>query len=125
METYYAKVTPSDRMWIITVDGVKFGMTQARKLKDVEPMARDLIASLMDVPADSFELVITWPEGIAGYAAMVDEARRALLQAQGRSEQATRMAALGLVRQRGLSVRDAAAVLHLSPARIGQLTNGE
>jgi hypothetical protein len=42
------------RWWLVRVPGV--GITQARRLSEVEPMARDLIATVLDVAADSFEV---------------------------------------------------------------------
>jgi hypothetical protein len=38
--------------------------TQARTLREVEPMARDLIAIMEDVPADSFTLFMDVPIGL-------------------------------------------------------------
>lgn len=56
--TYAATVTRAGAYWHVAIADVPMGYTQARRLAEVEPMARDLIATLLDVPADSFALVV-------------------------------------------------------------------
>jgi len=118
--TYAVTVTRVDGFWAIEVPGTRFGHTQARKLGEVEFMARDLLAAIHDVPADSFELSIKWPVDMAAYAEAVESARTKARKAQKAAEDVTLKAVRDLKRQ-GLSVRDTAAVLHLSPARVGQI----
>lgn len=60
METYEVRVSPGGSgWWVIEVPALRGGWSQARRLKDVEPMARDLVANLLEVPEDSFELSVT------------------------------------------------------------------
>ncbi len=54
--TYTAAVTRDGRFWLIRIDGV--GQTQARDADEIEAMARDLIATVLDRDADSFALTI-------------------------------------------------------------------
>ena len=61
--TTYTAVASSDaeRGWIIRVPGLgshpEYGLpTWAASIRDIEPMARDLIAIYLDVPQDSFDL---------------------------------------------------------------------
>ena len=48
MGIYAALVAREDRWWVIDVHGV--GIAQARRLSDVEQMARELVAVTLDVP---------------------------------------------------------------------------
>ncbi len=47
MNEYTAKVTKDGRFWLISIDEI--GMTQARTEAEIEPMARDLIACVLDL----------------------------------------------------------------------------
>jgi hypothetical protein len=58
VRTYHAEVDRDGKVWRIRVPGVA-RTTQARTLREVEPMARDLIAIMDNVPADSFGLDVT------------------------------------------------------------------
>ncbi len=55
--TFDARVERDGRFWLIEVDGV--GMTQALSVEEIEPIARDLVALFLDIPADSFDLTIS------------------------------------------------------------------
>lgn len=48
MNTYQVEVTRDGRWWMISVPEID-GLTQARRLADVEQMARELIAVTLDV----------------------------------------------------------------------------
>lgn len=100
--------------------------TQARNLTEVEPMARDLIAVYLDVPADSFdiEVQIELPDPVRKHLdrarRLADEAAEALTN----SAQERRKAALEL-KAIGMTVRDIGAALGVSHQRAQQLlTNG-
>jgi hypothetical protein len=124
MTSYTAFAGKDGKFWLITVartDGSVFGMTQARSVPEIEYMARDLIAIMLEVPADSFDLEISYPAEIAEVARKVEATRAAAREAATISEETTRRAALYLTR-RGVSVRDAAELLHISSSRVGQLT---
>ena len=84
-------------------------------------MARDLIATILDSPADSIDLEITFPREIEEVAHKVTSAREAAQQAATVSEETARRAARYLV-NRGVSVRDAAALLQVSRSQISVLT---
>ena len=55
--TYNVRLEPWEHGFEVFIDGV--GVTQARDRGEVEEMARDFIATDLDVPADSFDLVIS------------------------------------------------------------------
>lgn len=55
--TYSATATWEEGWWIVTVPSVD-GVTQARRLGDVESMARELVAVTLDVPLDQVEIAL-------------------------------------------------------------------
>jgi hypothetical protein len=61
VKTYIAHAERDGRFWHIRVNAIRRS-TQARHLKEVEPMASDLIAVMEDMPTDSFhvEMHVTW-----------------------------------------------------------------
>ena len=85
-------------------------------------MAREAIGGVMDISADSFEIVVA-PEMPAVVRTIVEQAttaRSQAAQAQDTAAQLTRDAARRLV-QEGLTVRDAGSLLGVSHQRIAQL----
>jgi hypothetical protein len=55
--TYHVTPVPDGRRWVLKVLELE-GWSQAERLQDVEPMARDLIALWLEVPADSFDIIV-------------------------------------------------------------------
>ena len=55
LRTYHAEVDRDGKAWRVRVPEVA-RTTQARTLREVESMARDLIAIMDNIPADSFDL---------------------------------------------------------------------
>jgi hypothetical protein len=58
MDIYHAKVERDGRFGLVRVSEVGRS-AQARHLREVEEMGRDLIAVMRDVAPDSFDLVIS------------------------------------------------------------------
>ena len=54
---YHVRVERGERYWLLRVAEID-RWTQAPNLREVEPMARDLIAVMQNVPSTSFELDI-------------------------------------------------------------------
>jgi hypothetical protein len=106
--------------WELHIEDV--GVTQSRSLWDAEAMARDLISRRQGIPAESFGITIT-PEIGGG----LDEETRAARDAVTAADRAQRRAAAQSrdtarrLRQAGLSGRDIAKVLNVSPQRVSQL----
>jgi hypothetical protein len=121
VDRYRVNVSRSGKFWFVQVPDVPMGMTQARRIAEVQPMARDLIASLLDIPPDSFELAIRFEGDLADHAAVAIEARALARAAAERAEAESREAARYLVDQ-GLAVRDVAALLQVSPGWVSVLT---
>jgi len=56
--TYHATVQRGERFWLVYVAELD-RWTQARHDGEIELMARDLVATMLEIPADSFEMEIT------------------------------------------------------------------
>jgi hypothetical protein len=120
MKTYQVRAKRWEHGWELHIAGV--GVTQSRTLWDAEDMARDLIARREHVPEDAFTVTIT-PEIGGGLDEETRAAREAVTTANRAQRQAaaqSRTAARRL-RQAGLSGRDIAKVLGVSPQRVSQL----
>ena len=121
MKTYEAELTREGKWWLIEVDGI--GTTQARSLKEARVMAIDMIAAAKNVPGETIDVYLR-PKLDAELEAEVDKARSAIrdLDEQQRIVAASsRRVARELVHTAGLTGRDAAVVLGISPQRVSQL----
>lgn len=121
MKTYKVLARREGRFWLLEVTGV--GTTQARTLREAPEMAKSLISVLCGLRESSIEIALS-TELPAKYQRQVDDAQDAvsrLASQQAATALATRRAARQLVRSLGLSGRDAAAVLGVSPQRVSQL----
>jgi hypothetical protein len=120
VKTYRVRAKRWEHGWELHIENV--GVTQSRTLWDAEDMARDLIGRREDVPRDAFTVTIT-PEIGGG----LDEESRAAREAVSAADRAQRQAAAQSratarrLRQAGLSGRDIAKVLNVSPQRVSQL----
>lgn len=121
LKTYHAQVDRDGNVWRVRVPEVQRS-TQARNLREVEPMARDLIAIMDEVSADSFSLEVTIvlpaevQEELERSAALREEAARS----QAAAAAAARRAARGL-RDQGLPLHDVGQALGVSFQRAKQL----
>ena len=121
MSTYEVRATREGRFWLLHVDGV--GTTQARTLREAPEMARSLIEIMLGDTARDFGVHVV-PELPERFQRDVDQAHAAALrlqQQQALTAKKSRLAARNLVRTLGLSGRDAAEVLGVSPQRVSQL----
>lgn len=118
---YRAEVRRGDRWWLVYVPEID-RTTQARNLREVEPMARDLIAVMTDVDPATIDLEVDLqlPEGAAAHwrkaADLHAEAGKLRSQAAGEAGAAARE-----LRQLGLTVRDIGQLLQVSHQRAAQL----
>ena len=122
MKRYTIRARRSGRWWALDAEGLRGVHTQVRRIDQAEDMARDAIASVLDVTPDSFEVTVV-PEVPDAVRALVDQAttaRSQAAQAQDAAAQLTREAARRLVGE-GLTVRDAGILLGVSHQRIAQL----
>lgn len=119
---YTAKAERSGDWWAVDVPEIHGVHTQARRLDRVEHMARDVIALMLEVPADSFDVEVEVELGkdIDALVATAVRARQKATQADREASDAVRMAVAGLLRE-GLTIRDAGRLLGVSHQRIAQL----
>jgi hypothetical protein len=121
--TYQVRAKRWAHGWELHIEGV--GVTQSHTLRDAERMARDYIALDTGTDPGSFDVKIM-PEIGGELGEMTAAARRAVVEA----EQARRAAAAQSrdaarkLKGAGLSGRDIAAVLQVSPQRVSQLLKG-
>ncbi|MDA0253139.1 MAG: HicB family toxin-antitoxin system [Actinomycetota bacterium] len=126
MRNYKIEVYRDGRWWMIVVPELG-QITQARRISEIEDMARSLIAVSTDAPmADVAVQVtsITLADGddVLGSAQEIEQLRRQAQTLEAQAADAARAYALKLTNA-GIPVRDAATLLHVSPQRISQLTN--
>jgi hypothetical protein len=121
MSTYNADVSRGERYWSVYVREVD-RVTQARNLAEVELMARDLVAVMDGVDAESVELAvhISMPGAAAEHwqqaKELRDVAERTTIQAAEESRRAAKELA-----DTGVTVRDIGQLLGISFQRAGQL----
>lgn len=123
MGKYGALVSRDGKFWMITVrrdTAAVVGVTQARTLAEVEPMARDLVAAVLAADgtgagAAPIDIAVIYPAAIQDEVRAAEAAAAAAKEAAKAAHARTRRAALQL-RTQGLSTRDIAAALHCSPA---------
>lgn len=121
--TYRATVWYEDEtgLWLVAVDELDL-LTQARRLPEVERMARSIISLHLDVSRDSFEIEmdVRLPEEVSDELARARELRERADRANQEAAALTRDVARKLAAQ-GLTVRDVGAVLGVSFQRAAQL----
>lgn len=125
MTTYRATAERADGWWAVSVPELPGVYTQGRTWAQAQEMARDAIATLLDVPAAkvAVELMPKLPgkaEIVLGYLTAAREQR---VQAAETEIVALQEAAMTL-KSSGVSVRDAGAILGVSYQRVSQLTSG-
>lgn len=117
--TYTVRARQWRHGWELHIDGV--GVTQCRTLRGAEAMVRDYL-HIDDYPDWETAEVEVVPE-LDGLEAKIQEARAAsaaATAAQADAAAASRQVVKEL-RDKGVSVSDAAALLHVSRGRISQL----
>jgi hypothetical protein len=125
MNTYDVTVTRDGRWWMVEIPALD-GLTQARRLSEVEHMARDYIATWLDVPLSTVKLgTVHIQVGAKDYAdtrleleGLREEARRA----EDAAARLARDTAKALAAE-DVPVRDIGDVLGVSFQRASQLVN--
>lgn len=121
-KTYRVEAERDGRWWVASMAEIKGAHTQARRLDQLELMARDVISLILDVPEDSFDIDIhaSLPEDVEDLAARTREARSRADASADEANEFTREAVPRLL-AKGLPVRDVAVILGLSFQRVSQL----
>ena len=125
-KVYTAKAVRSGDWWAVTVEGMRGVHTQARRLDQVDEMARDALALMLDVDPQAFDVIVR-PQLSAvqqGVLAQLAVAQKQLRDAQTAAAQGMAAAATELVHSQGLTLRDAGSILGVSFQRVGQLVKG-
>lgn len=117
-----ATVTRGEKWWVaeFVIDGHEYG-TQAKHLSQIPAQVADAAALMTDLPVEDFAVAITasepaWVELIEQY----QQANADLKRAQDEVRAASRQAVTELQAQ-GLSGRDVATLMGISPQRVSQL----
>lgn len=119
MTGYNAIVTQSDPGWSIYVPEVD-RHTYAAHLREIEPMARDLVQVMTDLPIDNIAVTVHLPASLADAITAMHRARESAAAAEVAARQAQQKAATAL-RNAGAPLRDIAAALNLSHQRVHQV----
>jgi DNA-directed RNA polymerase specialized sigma subunit len=121
--TYHVTARRWARGWELHIEGV--GVTQSTTLAAAEQTVRDYLETLLDT--DTTEATVVIAPDLGGLGDRVERARertRAAQEAQQVAARESREVACAL-REAGLSVTDAAAVLGVSRGRVTQLTSSK
>jgi predicted RNase H-like HicB family nuclease len=108
--------------WFARVEGVQGAVTQARRLDQVPAMAREVLSLLLDVPPDSFDVVVVpkLPESVAATLAQAQDLRQRAEELRSAASSSSAEAAAQLAGV-GLSMRDIGELLGVSFQRAQQL----
>jgi len=120
MSRHTVRAERGRKYWVIWIDGEV--RTQAKREREIEPMARDWLSLMNDRSPESFglEVEVRMPDAAQAHldraSALREESERA------RTEAAKETAAAALVlHQAGLTVREIGPLLHVSHQRAQQL----
>jgi len=116
---YTGRVRREGKFWVIEIPTV--GVTQARRLSEIEAMARDLVAIMSE--ADAAEVQVDLKVEVGDAQAELEEARRLRSEASRMQETAAKAsnAVAHRLHDAGLSINDVGTLLGLSYQRIHQL----
>lgn len=123
MSTYTARVTRDGRFWLIHVSEIDH-YTQARHLREVDAMAKDLVAVMTDQDPSTVDVVvdIQMPDDVAAHLARAAELRERSRRAQAEAAAELRQAAREL-KGTGMPLRDIGQLLDVSYQRAHQLVS--
>ncbi len=124
MRTYRVDVERDGRFWLLRVPEV--GVTQARHLREVEIMARDLIALVTDREPPSFglDVHVTMPAATRRRLERAERLRVRARDSQSKAAEELRAAAQELSRS-GMPLRDIGQLLGVSYQRAHQLVSSD
>jgi hypothetical protein len=125
-KTYAVDVRRSGRWWAIAVPELRGVFSQARRLADVEPMARGAIAAVLDVPPRSCDVVLRPNLGdrLERLVSEARESRAAAHEAQfAAADRSVR--AIRSLQKAGVPLRDAGELLGISHQRASQMADAD
>jgi len=120
--TYDINVTRDGRWWMVEIPNI--GLTQTRRLGEVEQMAQEYIAVTLDVPISSVTTSIAHirvgDADVTEVRAEVEELRKTAREAEGKAAALMRATAANLSAAE-VPIRDIGTVLGVSFQRADQL----
>ncbi|SIJ39137.1 Conserved protein of uncharacterised function; putative phage protein [Mycobacteroides abscessus subsp. bolletii] len=119
MSNFNAIVTQSDPGWSIYVPEVD-RHTYAAHLREIEPIARDLVQVMTDLPEEDIHVHVQLPNELSDAIAAMHAARSDAAAAETTAREAQQAAATAL-RNAGAPLRDIAAALGVSHQRVHQV----
>jgi predicted RNase H-like HicB family nuclease len=123
VKTYTAVAERSGDWWAVSVPEVRGVFTQARRLEQVAPMAREAIALLIDAPEDTIEVEVDvkLPDNVEADRERVRDLRGMIDTVTAQYREALAALTDELTSQIGLSMRDAAELAGVSFQRVSQI----
>ena len=121
---YVVRAIRSGRWWAIDVPELPAVFSQARRLDQVESMAREVIALMLNVPEDSFDITVEPDfDSLGGVREAIEAALRERERASAAQDAASSAMrhAVSEVRASGYTSRDAGLLLGISNQRISQI----
>ena len=126
MHSYDVHVRRDGNWWMVEIPEIT-GLTQARRIGEVEEMARSLIAVSTHSRTEDVDIRITGIQvgtlgDIAESAREVTQLRERAREVESEASQAIRSLIRNLS-DHGIPVRDTATLLQVSPQRVSQLNS--
>jgi len=121
---FLVRAVRSGRWWAIDVPELPGVYSQARRLDQVESMAREVIALMLNVPEDSFDITVEPDfDSLGGVREAIEAALRERERASAAQDAASSAMrhAVSEVRASGYTSRDAGLLLGISNQRISQI----
>lgn len=127
MRSYTATVRREGKWWMVHVPEID-GITQARRLSEAEPMARELIAATLDLSLDRVAVDVTLEpmhglEDLPARMANIASNRRKALELERQATHEAAELAKALV-DLDIPLRDVGTVMGVSHQRAHQLVHG-
>lgn len=122
MKTYEATVTREDGYWVAVIPGLRGGATEARTIANLKVEVRDLVAGLLELDDDAFEVELKFGEDFDSAVGQLVDAQERLAKAREEYEVAQRDAVRALA-EKNISTRDSAQLIGVSHQRVSQLLN--
>ncbi|PZF65847.1 hypothetical protein DEJ33_08900 [Curtobacterium sp. MCPF17_047] len=118
--THNVRAQRDGRYWLVWIDGEL--RTQARRQREVEPMARDWLANMHDRPAEAFLVQVEFvlPDSVRAHLDRAVELRDEADRARRAAADET-VAAAKELHEAGLTVREIGPLLDVSYQRAQQL----
>ncbi|WP_022887077.1 hypothetical protein [Glaciibacter superstes] len=123
-KTYDVTASKDGRWWLVQVPELDT-VGQARRVTEVEEVAREVIGLWLDAPPDTFDVAVSIEiPGEAREAWKEAKQREAVARQENAAAAALARRAVASLRADGLTFKDAGAVLGLTAQRVQQLAAG-